>query len=207
MADSDVPITAGTGTKIDTRTVGPGVDEHRQVVVIGDPTTAANVTSVSANGDAYSLIHRDLIKISVQSAGLTNVTYAAGDQVGNLFTITNAARVAGGSGNIVGVVLVDAQDVIGPMDVVFFDASVTLAADNAVFSISDPDALNISALVQLAGAVDIGGNRIATAQNLSIPFVCGAGSQNIYAALITRFANSGFPSAGLLQLIVYIERN
>jgi hypothetical protein len=50
MADADVPITAGTGTKIDTRTVGPGTDEHRQVVVIGDPTTAANVLTVTNSG-------------------------------------------------------------------------------------------------------------------------------------------------------------
>jgi hypothetical protein len=50
MADADVPITAGTGTKIDTRTVGAGTDEHRQVVVVGDPTTAANVAAVSAAG-------------------------------------------------------------------------------------------------------------------------------------------------------------
>ena len=50
MADADVPITAGSGTKIDTRTVGAGTDEHRQVVVVGDPTTAANVGAVSAAG-------------------------------------------------------------------------------------------------------------------------------------------------------------
>lgn len=50
MADADVAITAGSGTKIDTRTVGAGTDEHRQVVVIGDPTTAANVGAVSAAG-------------------------------------------------------------------------------------------------------------------------------------------------------------
>lgn len=50
MADADVPITAGSGTKIDTRTVGAGTDEHRQVVVVGDPSTAANVAAVSASG-------------------------------------------------------------------------------------------------------------------------------------------------------------
>jgi len=50
MADADVPITAGSGTKIDTRTVGAGTDEHRQVVVVGDPTTAANVGAVDASG-------------------------------------------------------------------------------------------------------------------------------------------------------------
>lgn len=48
MADSDVTITAGAGTKIDTRTVGAGVDEHRQVIVVGDPTTSTGVAPVSA---------------------------------------------------------------------------------------------------------------------------------------------------------------
>ena len=50
MADADVLITAGSGTKVDTRTVGAGTDEHRQVVVIGDPTTAAQVATVDASG-------------------------------------------------------------------------------------------------------------------------------------------------------------
>ena len=50
MADADVLISQGSGTKIDTRTVGAGTDEHRQVVVLGDPTTAANVAGVSAQG-------------------------------------------------------------------------------------------------------------------------------------------------------------
>ncbi len=53
MADSDVQITAGSGTKIDTRTVGPSVDEHRQVMCIGDPATAANVQGVDSSGGAY----------------------------------------------------------------------------------------------------------------------------------------------------------
>jgi len=46
-----VAITSGTGTKIDTRTVGAGTDEHRQVVVVGDPTTAANVGKVTPSGE------------------------------------------------------------------------------------------------------------------------------------------------------------
>src|SRR3954464_11396900 len=51
MADADVAITAGAGTKVDTRTVGAGTDEHRQVVVIGDPVTAARVANVLSTGD------------------------------------------------------------------------------------------------------------------------------------------------------------
>lgn len=52
MADADVNITPGSGVKVDTRTVGAGTDEHRQVMVIGDPTTAANVATVDAAGGA-----------------------------------------------------------------------------------------------------------------------------------------------------------
>jgi len=53
MADSDIPISAGAGTKVDTRTVGAGADEHRQVMVIGDPTTAASVAKVTAAGELW----------------------------------------------------------------------------------------------------------------------------------------------------------
>lgn len=49
MADADILISAGTGTKVDTRTVGAGTDEHRQVMVVGDPVTAANVATVDAS--------------------------------------------------------------------------------------------------------------------------------------------------------------
>ena len=53
MADADVQITAGSGTKIDTRTVGAGTDEHRQVVCIGDPSTANRVALIDTNGAIY----------------------------------------------------------------------------------------------------------------------------------------------------------
>lgn len=64
MPDSDVQITAGTGTKIDTRTVGSGSDEHRQVVVIGDPTTAGNVVGVDANGDIGVVVNNTSIAVT-----------------------------------------------------------------------------------------------------------------------------------------------
>lgn len=330
MADSDVSITAGTGTKIDTRTVGAGVDEHRQVMVIGDPSTASAVASVTAvngiavdvtrvtgsvtigdgsqniaidnlqndaesngvnslhtssrnyvfngttwdrgrgditngidvdvtrvipgtgathlgkaedsahvDGDTgvlmlgvrnhnsgstvdgdYSAIsvdstgnmntvsRRDLQRISVASGGLTIATtaYVAGDQVGSLFTLANAARVTGGGGTIVGVTLISAADIIGAYDVVLFDSTVTLAADNAAFAISDADALDIVGLVQLAGAYDIGNNRLGQAYNLAIPYVCNGGT-SLFAALITRVGHTFFAAVTDLQLIVFVERN
>lgn len=47
MADSQVAVTAGTGTNIDTRTEATN-GHHRQVVVLGDPATNAGVAPVDA---------------------------------------------------------------------------------------------------------------------------------------------------------------
>lgn len=275
MADSDVTITAGSGTKIDTRTVGAGVDEHRQVIVVGDPTTstavapvtalsglrvepymtekASGVTSlagfqqedqphvdghagvmmlgvrnhfsgsttdgdyaavsVSSYGDLHTIARRDLQRIAVTAANLSTAagggapatTYTAGDQAGNLFTLANAARITGGSGVITGVTLICASTNIGAFDVVFFDSSVTLATDNSAFSISDPDALKIVGLVQLAGAYSFALNRMAQAVNIAMPYVCSGGT-SLYAALITRSANLVYASTTDIQLNVYVER-
>jgi hypothetical protein len=47
MADSTIAITAGTGTAVDTRTEATN-GHHRQVVVLGDPSTNAGVAPVDA---------------------------------------------------------------------------------------------------------------------------------------------------------------
>ena len=45
MADSSIDITAGTGTSIDTRSEASN-GQHRQVVVLGDPSVNAGVAPV-----------------------------------------------------------------------------------------------------------------------------------------------------------------
>src|SRR5262245_43124828 len=97
MADADVQITAGSGTKIDTRTVGAGTDEHRQVVVIGDPSTASDVAPVTAaNGLDVDVTRiaageNHLGEVGGRTVAITasytrpadTTTYAAGDAVSN----------------------------------------------------------------------------------------------------------------------------
>jgi hypothetical protein len=46
LADTAVPITAGSGTNIDTRTEATN-GNHRQVIVVGDPSTNAAVATVT----------------------------------------------------------------------------------------------------------------------------------------------------------------
>ena len=166
--------------------------------------------STTATGEQRVMAHRELVRVAVTSSGLTTsaTAYTAGDQTGAQFTITGAARASGGSGVITGIQLISAADTIGAFDVVFTDSSITLAADNAAYAISDADALKIVGLVQLVGAFDIGNNRIAQAFNLAIPYVCSGGT-SLYASLITRAAIAATPfAAGTdIQLNIYMERN
>lgn len=79
MADSAVPITAGTGTNIDTRTEATN-GNHRQVVVIGDPATNAGVAPVDAtNGLAvYNVQALTVASHAVTNAGTFAVQATTG---------------------------------------------------------------------------------------------------------------------------------
>lgn len=162
----------------------------------------------TSDGKAKVQASRDLQRISVQSAGLTIATtaYTAGDQVGTQFTFTGAARKSGGGGVIVGVLLISAADIIGAYDLLVTDSTITLAGDNAVYAISDADALKIVGLIQLTGAYDIGNNRICQAYNLAVPYICSGGT-SLFASLITRAAHTFFAAVTDLQVILLVERN
>ena len=208
MADN-VAITAGTGTAVatDEVSVDGAATAHVQYVKLVDGT-ANGTAGIPGDSNGLEVVaHRELKRISVASGGLTIATtaYTAGDQVGTQFTFANAARVSGGSGTIVGVQLISAADIIGAYDIIFTDSSITLASDNAAYAISDADALKIVALVQLAGAFDIGNNRIAQTFNLAVPFVCSGTS--LFGGLITRSAHTFFAAVTDLQVIVYVEWN
>lgn len=163
--------------------------------------------SMDAAGNANVITRRGKVRASVQSGGLTTAStaYTAGDQVGTQFTIAGAARASGGSGAIVGVTLIDAADIIGAYEVWFFDSSATPASDNAAFSISDADALKlIGPPVQLTGAWDAGGCRVAGLANLYLPYTCSGGT-SLYAMLVCRVGHTFFGAVTNLQLIVQME--
>jgi hypothetical protein len=194
----------------------PHADGHRGVMMLGVRNHVSGSTtdgdysaiSVSSTGEMQTVARRDLQRISVGVTGVTTATtaYTAGDQVGTLVTLANAARVSGGSGTITGVMLIDQSDVIGAYDVILFDSTITPAADNAAFAISDADSLKIVASVQLAGSFDLTNNRIAQAYNLAVPYVCSGGT-SLFAALLCRTGHAIYVSGALPQLIVYVERN
>ena len=82
MADTAVAITAGTGTNIDTRTEATN-GNHRQVVVLGDPSTNAGVAPVDATkGLAVDLsatgANTTAVKVNVASGGIASGGIASG---------------------------------------------------------------------------------------------------------------------------------
>lgn len=164
--------------------------------------------SIDAAGQLDVKPRRDLVMIDVAVTGVTTATtaYVAGDQIGAQITLANAARASGMGGTIVGAVLIDRSDIMGPVDLVFTDSSITLAGDNAAYAISDADSLKLVALVQLSGAYDLTNNRIAQAYNIAIPYVC-AGSTSLYCSIITRIGHTFFTSGSEPQLRIYVERN
>lgn len=204
MADT-VAITAGTGTAIATDDIS---SVHYQRIKLVHGIDGVNDGDVALTNPLPVEAMRDLQRITVTSAGLTIATtaYTSGDQLGTQLTFANAARSSGGSGMIVGCIVISAADVTGAMDLVVFDSSVTLAADNAAFAISDADALKVVGLLQLSGSYDIGNNRIAQVYNVAMPFVCSGGS-SLYGGLITRLGHTFFAAVTDLQVSLSIERN
>jgi hypothetical protein len=133
--------------------------------------------------------------------GTTPVAYAAGDQVGGLISLSNAARVSGGGGRIVHVSMSDADDVVSGFDLVFFIASVTPAADNAAWALSDADNDLELWRARMNYFEDNGGARKCTQfSSISIPYFCQGGT-TLYAAIRTTGAFTMVASASLKYLI------
>lgn len=80
MADSAIAVTAGSGTSVDTRTEATN-GNHRQVIVIGDPSVNAGVAPVDATNG---------LSVSITNASLT---------VGSHAVTGNVASGAADSGN------------------------------------------------------------------------------------------------------------
>jgi hypothetical protein len=85
VADSNVPITAGSGTLIDTQV--PTGGDHRQVIVIGDPTTVSGVATVTNNAVNVNLNQGNFVASTNNSS--TTQLAAGATFTGTIETILN----------------------------------------------------------------------------------------------------------------------
>lgn len=181
MANSAVPITAGTGTSIDTRTTTTDGD-HRQVVVLGDPATDAGVAPVdSARGLTVSPLGYQVTCSTDITRPADVLVYAVNDAISSSTTVptaggstlTGAARASGKSG-IITDIIVASSNVPATLlqgEIFVFDTAVTAINDNVVFAVSDAEIKTLVA--RIAFTLDaVGNNSIAHVQGLSIGFTC-----------------------------------
>lgn len=204
MADN-TPITPGSGASVATDAATYSGDSGVHVQLF----RPVGISGSEGSKTVVDTPVREPARLAVQTSSLTTSTtlYTAGDQVGTLLELANAARAAGGFGVITSALLTSAADNIGPFDLVLFRASgASLASDNAAFSISAADTRKVVAVIPLAQALDLGSGRIAQALNIAVPYDCSGGT-SLYAALITRSTLASHFAAGTdLELVLQVER-
>lgn len=146
MPDSDVTISPSGSTKVDTRTVGAGSDEHRQVVVVGDPAIAAAVATILntvPGASEYGLTVRVAGNVALDGASLAALETV---NVGNLLALQPVSD-NGGSLTIDGTVALDP----GSLSAL---ETVSVANLPAVQPVSDNGAsLTVDGTVSVSGAV------------------------------------------------------
>lgn len=154
--------------------------------------------TVVAPDQAPAAIGVSVVKIAPSPTGLVDTNaYAANDALTGLITLTGAARKSGGSGRIVKCNLFDGAAQTATYEIFFFDASVTVAAANAAFAISDADMAKCIGSILVppsGGAASAVASTGILSQNFStvFPFKCNADA-NLYAQVVLR---SGTPTYG-----------
>lgn len=142
MADN-VAITAGSGTSIATDDIGGAQYQRVKIAAGPDGTHTADVAGRAVSGTSGALYVENrprIARFQLTPVISNGVAYASGDCLGPLQTVSNAVLYSGGSGVLTGITVLDkTQAQRPPMDLVFFDRTVTTAADNAAFTCSDAD--------------------------------------------------------------------
>ena len=126
--------------------------------------------------------------------------YAANDVLAATQALAGAARVAGGTGIITTIGLLDKDDQGVAMDLVFLDANVSIGTENAAVSIADSDAEHVLGTVNIATTdyCDLINSQYATLRNVGFEYKCAAASTSLYVAAITRGGTPTHTASGIM---------
>lgn len=115
----------------------------------------------------------------------TNI-YASGDVLAATQVVSEVSRMKDLACVLSGITLID-EDAQGvELDVVVFSADVVLGTENAAVSITDANSRQILGIINVPEWIDLGAAKVATVLNVNLPIKPADGTQNVYAALITR---------------------
>lgn len=226
MADN-VAITAGAGTSVATDDIG-GVQFQRVKLAVGpDGTHTADLAGrvvTGSDGAIYVDPRRKHTRVQVTPT-ITAGAYTSGDILGGQLTFANAVRAGALSGRIVSVTVLDkTQAQRAPMDLVLFDRSVTVPADNAVATFSDADmanclgVINFSAQAYNTAWAGTPANSIATIpyselttsatvnSAAQLPFPIVLNSTDLYVAVVLR-SSPTYTSTSDIVISLTIEQD
>jgi hypothetical protein len=192
----------GTSAVVSTDDIGAGVQAQNVKLMDGTGGSSAVIPGDATNGlRVYPRPKASWLQQS--SAGLTTATtsYSISDQVGTIFTFTNAAIDSGGTGVILSAVVLDKADVMTDMRLHFWKATVTLASDNAAFTVSDADMQNYLGYVS-ASAIDVGANRVAVVPNIGLGYSCAATS--LFMAVQTMTAHTFYAATTDIWVALHV---
>jgi hypothetical protein len=158
-------------------------------VEISDTLNVANVAGEAHIGE----IGGSTICIDVSPILTVHANYVANDYVGTSalpITFSGSSRVNGGTGMVVGGVLIDnaLQSVAG--ELWLFDTAPTPPADSAAWTIVDEEADRCIGIIPFNTYYASALNSIAPVNNLTIAFQTLAASRSIYGCFVTRGAPS-----------------
>lgn len=120
-----------------------------------------------------------------QTPVITAGAYSANDAVGGLLTFANSTAVAGHTGVIQSVTIIDEAKQSADLELALFDTTFTPTADNAAFAPSDTVILTCIAVIPITTYYDFSVNSVGVAVNLGIAFKT-SGSANLFGQLLTR---------------------
>lgn len=197
MADN-VDITPGSGKTVRTDEVGGvqiqvmkialGADGSEDLLLdSGQQTMANSLPIVIASDQGILSIGGTSVQIDLTVASAASA-YSSGDMVGAELTLTNIARINGGTGKITGIRVEDDAAQSVACELWIFDTAITEPADNAAWSISDADIANIVTVVPVSAYYASALNSVAPIPNLSIPFKCTGSTRDLKLCLVTRGA-------------------
>lgn len=163
---------------------------------LGQTTAAASLpVTLATDGQKVGGIET-VINATLTRPNNTN-TYAAGDEItdtgGTIRTLSNMARVSGGSGTIQGVGLSISSNgsPLPSLELWIFDTTSTPQTDNAAFAPADGEVDTALAIIPLSatyiGTTGAGGNVFMDTGPINFPFLT-VGSANLFLRVVVRNA-------------------
>jgi hypothetical protein len=175
--------------------------------------TAAEELLAAAVGDGAVPVGARSVVIAPTTAVDTNA-YQADDALTGVLTLTNAARVAGGSGRISWSQILDLLNSNTALVIeafIFNAAPAGAAAANAPFTFSDADMAAIQGRILFTNHATIGATGSVTSRHYQsdavVPFTCASGSKDLYVQLILRTGTPTFGAAGQIVPSFKVEQD